>query len=67
MCLLNILIQKRDSLLILTCKYQLAILGFDQNGEVFTRASGSVADRVARPAETGILASVHKSGVRLFL
>ncbi|KAH7729396.1 UV-damaged DNA binding factor (ISS) [Aphelenchoides avenae] len=51
-----------DSLLILTVKYHLAILKFDESGEVSTRAFGTVSDRVGRPSETGIIASVHASG-----
>ncbi|KAI6206956.1 hypothetical protein M3Y94_00974300 [Aphelenchoides besseyi] len=49
-----------DSLLILTCKYHLAILSFDANGNCHTRASGSVSDKVARQSEGGILASIHR-------
>ncbi|CAD5226395.1 unnamed protein product [Bursaphelenchus xylophilus] len=55
--------ENKDLLLIVTSKYQVSILAFDANGEVITRASGNVADRVFRPAETGILISIHKSGL----
>ncbi|KAI6221851.1 DNA damage-binding protein 1 [Aphelenchoides fujianensis] len=51
--------EKRDSLLILTCKYHMCVLSFEPNGDVRTRASGNVSDRVARQAESGILASIH--------
>jgi hypothetical protein len=56
-------IKSLDSVLVLTVKYHLAILSFDAEGNVRTRASGSVADRVGRQAETGIIASVHSTGV----
>ncbi|KAI1706295.1 mono-functional DNA-alkylating methyl methanesulfonate n-term domain-containing protein [Ditylenchus destructor] len=52
-----------DSLLILTVKYDLAVIQFTPTGEVRTRASGHVSDRVGRPAETGIIACVHASGL----
>lgn len=55
--------EKLDSLLILTSKYHLAILVFDRNGNPKTRASGHVADKVGRPAETGIFTSIHESGL----
>uniref|UniRef100_A0A915DD30 DNA damage-binding protein 1 n=1 Tax=Ditylenchus dipsaci TaxID=166011 RepID=A0A915DD30_9BILA len=55
--------EQLDSILILTVKYDLAILNFKPNGEIRTRASGHVADRVGRPAETGIIAGVHASGL----
>ncbi|CAD5219378.1 unnamed protein product [Bursaphelenchus okinawaensis] len=50
-------------LLVVTSKYHVAILSFGAEGEVITKAAGSVADRVFRPAETGILVSIHKSGL----
>ena len=49
--------------MVLSIKYDLAILSFDENGIVRTRAFGHVADRVGRPAETGIITCVHESGV----
>uniref|UniRef100_A0A914DYF9 DNA damage-binding protein 1 n=1 Tax=Acrobeloides nanus TaxID=290746 RepID=A0A914DYF9_9BILA len=52
-----------DSLLILTVKYHLAIITFEENGDVRTRASGNIADRVGRPSETGIIACAHSSGL----
>ncbi|KAI1708375.1 CPSF A subunit region domain-containing protein [Ditylenchus destructor] len=52
-----------DSLLIVTVKYHLAVIQFTPTGEVRTRASGHVLDRVGRPAETGIIACVHASGL----
>lgn len=51
-----------DSILILTTKYHLAILNFE-NGEVRTRAAGNVEERIGRQPETGIIACVHHSGV----
>jgi DNA damage-binding protein 1 len=58
--------QKRDSLLVLTAKYHLAILAWkDEDGSLWTRAHGHLADRVGRPSETGIIACVHSSGVGL--
>lgn len=47
----------------LTQKHHLAILCWDSNGELRTRASGHIADRVGRHSETGIIACVHSSGV----
>lgn len=57
------LFQILDSILILTVKYHLAILSFDSSGTISTRAFGHVADRVGRPAETGIITCVHSTGV----
>uniref|UniRef100_A0A1I8C0G3 DNA damage-binding protein 1 n=1 Tax=Meloidogyne hapla TaxID=6305 RepID=A0A1I8C0G3_MELHA len=54
--------EKLDSLLVLTAKYHLAILGFEPDGTPKTRAYGHVADKVGRPAETGIISCVHESG-----
>lgn len=55
-----------DSLLILTCKYHLAIIRWNAHGELMTRASGHIADRVGRPSETGMIACVHHSGLIAF-
>nr|CAD2144530.1 unnamed protein product [Meloidogyne enterolobii] len=55
--------EKLDSLLVLTAKYHLAILGFEPDGTPKTRAYGHVADKVGRPAETGIISCVHESGL----
>lgn len=48
---------------VLTCKYDVAVLTFDKDGLVTTVASGSVADRICRPAENGIIVTIHRSGV----
>ncbi|KHN84948.1 DNA damage-binding protein 1 [Toxocara canis] len=55
-----------DSLLVLTQKHHLAILCWGPNGELRTRASGHIADRVGRHSETGIMACVHSSGLMAF-
>uniref|UniRef100_A0A1I7XBW2 DNA damage-binding protein 1 n=1 Tax=Heterorhabditis bacteriophora TaxID=37862 RepID=A0A1I7XBW2_HETBA len=56
--------ETRDSLLILTAKYQLAIVGWDTiKATVITRAAGSVADRVGRQSDYGAVACVHTSGL----
>ncbi len=56
--------ESKDLLFILTQKYQAAILEFKPSteddaiggpGEFVTRAHGSVADRIGRPSETGII------------
>lgn len=49
----------------MTCKYHIAVLYWDDNGKVRTRASGCVAERIGRPSETGIVATVHSSSVSL--
>lgn len=41
----------------------MAILSFDSSGAIFTRVFGHVADRVGRPAETGIITCIHSTGV----
>uniref|UniRef100_A0A914HG40 DNA damage-binding protein 1 n=1 Tax=Globodera rostochiensis TaxID=31243 RepID=A0A914HG40_GLORO len=55
--------EELNSLLVLTAKYHLAILGFAEDGQPRTRAFGHVADKVGRPAETGIITCVHESGL----
>uniref|UniRef100_A0A915B6F3 DNA damage-binding protein 1 n=1 Tax=Parascaris univalens TaxID=6257 RepID=A0A915B6F3_PARUN len=55
-----------DSILVLTQKHHLAILCWDTNGELRTRASGHIADRIGRHSETGIIACVHSSGLMAF-
>ncbi|KAL3068044.1 hypothetical protein niasHT_038034 [Heterodera trifolii] len=55
--------EELNSLLILTAKYHLAILSFAEDGQPRTRAFGHVADKVGRPAETGIITCVHESGL----
>ncbi|CAG9535052.1 unnamed protein product [Cercopithifilaria johnstoni] len=55
-----------DSLLILTAKYHLAIIRWTSTSELRTRASGHIVDRVGRPSETGMIATVHSSGLMVF-
>lgn len=55
-----------DSLLILTAKYHLAIIRWTPTSELRTRASGHIVDRVGRPSETGMIATVHSSGLMVF-
>ncbi|OZC09249.1 hypothetical protein X798_03793 [Onchocerca flexuosa] len=55
-----------DSLLILTAKYHLAIIRWTATSELRTRASGHIVDRVGRPSETGMIATVHSSGLMVF-
>ncbi|CAI4228082.1 unnamed protein product [Auanema sp. JU1783] len=56
--------EEKDCILVLTAKYHLAVLGWDEASNcIVTRAAGSVAERVGRPIEHGSLLSVHKSGL----
>lgn len=58
------LFQKTDSILILTDKHQLAILGWNKDTDsIRTRASGCVADRVGRLSDNGQIVTIHKNGV----
>nr|AVV64025.1 CPSF A subunit region family protein [Anisakis simplex] len=58
--------ESMDNILVLTQKFHLAIICWGSNGELKTRASGHIADRVGRQSETGIIACVHSSGLMAF-
>lgn len=54
-----------DSLVILTEKQQLAVLGWNKETDsIRTRAAGCVADRIGRISDNGQIVTVHKNGVR---
>ncbi|KAK0417985.1 hypothetical protein QR680_013312 [Steinernema hermaphroditum] len=48
-----------DSLIVVTTKLDLAVLKFNEEGQLIPRCYGNVADRIGRPSDTGILVSVH--------
>ncbi|VDN05556.1 unnamed protein product [Thelazia callipaeda] len=50
-----------DSLLVLTAKYNVAIIRWTAKGESRTRASGHIVDRVGRSSETGMIAITYAS------
>lgn len=65
--------EKKDLLFILTHRYNAMILECKINGDdidIKTKAHGNVADRVGKPAETGILAVIDPKarviGMRLY-
>uniref|UniRef100_A0A1I8A3N1 CPSF_A domain-containing protein n=1 Tax=Steinernema glaseri TaxID=37863 RepID=A0A1I8A3N1_9BILA len=51
--------EKLDSLIVLTLKLDLAILKFNEDGDLVPRCHGNLSDRIGRPAECGILLTVH--------
>lgn len=64
---------KKDRLFVLTQRYNAMILECQSNGEdieIMTKAHGNVADKVAKKAETGILAVIDPKarviGLRLY-
>jgi DNA damage-binding protein 1 len=64
---------EKDLLFLLTHRYNAMILDFKMKGndiEILTKAHGNVADRVGKPAETGILAVIDPKarviGMRLY-
>lgn len=64
---------QKDLIFILTHRYNAMILACDVQGddiEIITKAHGNVADRVGKPAETGILAVIDPKarviGMRLY-
>ncbi|XP_055682450.1 DNA damage-binding protein 1 [Lutzomyia longipalpis] len=66
--------ETKDLIFILTCRYDAMILECRTSGqgelEILTKAHGNVADRVGKPAETGILAVIDPKarviGMRLY-
>lgn len=65
--------ETKDRLFVLTQRYNAMILECKTNGddiEIVTKAHGNVADRVGKPAETGILAVIDPKarviGLRLY-
>ena len=65
--------EQKDLIFILTHRYNAMILECKYNNdeiEIVTRAHGNVADRVGKPAETGILAVIDPKarviGMRLY-
>ncbi|KZS04522.1 DNA damage-binding protein 1 [Daphnia magna] len=64
---------KKDSLFILTARYNAMILecsGEGENMEIITRTQGNVADKIGKPSETGIIAIIDPDcrviGLRLY-
>nr|CAG4647642.1 EOG090X00HD [Moina brachiata] len=64
---------KKDSLFILTARYNAMILectGEGENLEIITKVQGNVADKIGKPSETGILAIIDPDcrviGLRLY-
>lgn len=56
--------ETRDSVIILTAKYNLAVVSWDPSrNTVITRAHGIVQDRVGRECDLGPVVTVHSSGV----
>jgi len=65
--------EKKDSLFILTARYNAMILecsGEGENLEIITKTQGNVADRIGKPSETGIIAIIDPDsrviGLRLY-
>ena len=65
--------EKKDLLFILTQRYNAMILeytGEGENMEIITRSMGDVADKIGKPAETGIIAIIDPDcriiGLRLY-
>ncbi|CAD6191269.1 unnamed protein product [Caenorhabditis auriculariae] len=56
--------EKSDSIVILTEKHHVAIIGWDAEKKcVVTRAAGNVADRVGRVSDHGTVLTIHSSGL----
>ncbi|PIC34544.1 hypothetical protein B9Z55_014161 [Caenorhabditis nigoni] len=54
--------EKQHSLVVVTDKFNLAVLGY-RDGKVITRAAGSIAEYSGRSAETAVAMTIHRSGL----